>query len=360
MHIFTHLKPASVGKTGLGVCPDGMVEHDGQVGEFLRKLDQLGIANDTIVMYSTDNGAEVFSWPHGGTTPFRGQKNTNWESGSRVPCAIRWPGVIKPGTIINALGSHEDMLPTLLAAANEPGIVEKLKVGSKIGGRTYRVHLDGYNLLPALAGQTQEWPHQSFLYWSDDGDLIALRYQNWKLVFEEQRAVGFDVWAEPFVKLRVPLLINLRADPLERAPHESAYYRDFQIKRVCLLAPAQVYVGQWTQSFKEFPTRQRPASFSSCRRARPAPTRRCCYRPMCASALRAAALGISMLPAEWTTQLHHQEERRRHRERADQHRSDSSPVAGEKPEADEKDRQPEDGDREERRRNDAPHVLLDQ
>ncbi len=262
MHIFTHLKPESQGKTGLGTYPDGMVEFDTMVGELLKKLDEMGIADNTIVMWSTDNGAEVFSWPDGGTTPFRGEKNTNWEGAWRVPCAIRWPGVIKPGTVINNIGSHEDMLPTLLAAAGEPNIVEKLKAGYKAGSKNFKVHLDGSNLLPYLKGETAEWPHKSFLYWSDDGELMSLRYENWKAVFQEQRAEGFEVWGEPFVKLRLPLIFNLRSDPFERAQHESSYYRDWQVHRVFLLVPAQAYVAQWISSFKEFPPRQKAASFS--------------------------------------------------------------------------------------------------
>jgi arylsulfatase len=262
MHIFTHLKPASRGKTGLGTYPDGMVEHDGMVGQLLKKLDDLGIADDTIVMYATDNGAEVFTWPDGGTTPFRSEKDTNWDGGWRVPCIIRWPGVIKPGTIINELGSHEDMLPTLLAAAGEPDIVAKVKAGYKAGDKTFKVYLDGYNLLPYFKGETQEWPHKEFMYWSDDGDLMAMRYENWKAVFAEQRVDGFRVWSEPLVNLRVPLLFNLRSDPFEKAQHESEYYHDWLIRRVFLLVPAQEYVAKWINSFKEFPPRQKPASFS--------------------------------------------------------------------------------------------------
>ena len=262
MHIFTHLKPASQGKTGLGTYPDGMVEHDGMVGQLVKKLDDLGIADNTIVMYATDNGAEVFTWPDGGTTPFRSEKDTNWEGAWRVPCIIRWPGVIKPGTVINEIGSHEDMLPTLLAAAGAPDIVVKAKAGYKAGTKTFKVHLDGYNLLPFLKGETQEWPRKEFLYWSDDGDLMALRYENWKGVFAEQRAEGFQVWSEPLVKLRVPLIFNLRSDPFEKAQHESIYYNDWLAHRVFLLVPAQVFVARWIGSFKDFPPRQKPASFS--------------------------------------------------------------------------------------------------
>jgi arylsulfatase A-like enzyme len=262
MHIFTHLKPESQGKTGLGVYPDGMVEHDGMVGVLLKKLDDLGIADNTIVIYTTDNGAEVFSWPDGGTTPFRSEKDTNWEGGWRVPLAIRWPGLVKPGTVYNDLFSHEDLLPTLLAAAGEPDIVAKVKAGYKAGDKTFKVHLDGNNLVPYFKGETKEDPRKEFLYWSDDGELMAFRYDKWKMVFAEQRADGFEVWAEPLVKLRAPRIFNLRSDPFEKAQFESIYYADWLAHRAFLLVPAQALVGQWIQSFKDFPPRQKPASFS--------------------------------------------------------------------------------------------------
>jgi arylsulfatase A-like enzyme len=261
MHIWTHLKPASVGKTGLGIYPDGMVEHDGQVGELLAKLRELGLEDNTIIMYSTDNGAEMMSWPDGGTTMFRGEKNTNWEGGYRVPTVIKWPGVIKPGTVINEIGSHEDMLPTLLAAVGDTNVVEDLKKGRKIGGRKYKVHIDGYNLLPALEGQA-EWPRHEFIYWTDDGSVAALRYNQWKMVFLEQRGHGFDVWQEPFVTLRTPKLFNLRSDPFERADYEALGYARWRIDHLFLLAPAATYVGEWLQSFKDFPPRQKPGSFN--------------------------------------------------------------------------------------------------
>jgi arylsulfatase len=263
MHIFTHLKKESEGKTGLGIYPDGMVEHDGHVGRLLDKLDQLKIADNTIVMYSTDNGAEVMTWPDGGTTPFRGEKDTNFEGGWRVPCAIRWPGVIKPGTVSNELFSHTDMLPTLAAAAGEPEVVEKLKKGYKAGNKTFKVHIDGYNLVPFLKGETQENPRKGFLYWSDDGDLMALRYEQWKIHFMEQRARGLGVWEEPFVHLRVPRIINLRTDPFERGPEDgSVYYDRWMVSLVFLLVPAQMLVGMFLKTFEEFPPRQKPASFS--------------------------------------------------------------------------------------------------
>jgi arylsulfatase len=214
MHIWTHLKPESRGKTGLGVYADGMVEHDAMVGELLKKLDELGIADNTIVMYSTDNGAEAMSWPDGGTTVFRGEKNTNWEGGYRVPCIIRWPGVIKPGTIINDIASHEDMLPTLMAGAGDNTVKEDLLKGRKVGETTFKVHLDGYNMLPALKGDSA-WPRKEFLYWTDDGNVAALRYNNWKVTFLKQNAHGLHVWMEPFEELRAPLIGNLRSDPFE-------------------------------------------------------------------------------------------------------------------------------------------------
>jgi arylsulfatase len=263
MHIWTHLKKESEGKTGLGIYPDGMVEHDGHVGKLLDKLDELGITDNTIVMYSTDNGAEVMSWPDGGSTPFRGEKDTNFEGGWRVPCAIRWPGVIKPETVSNEIFSHTDMLPTLAAAAGEPDIVAKLKKGHKLGSKNFKVHIDGFNLLPFLKGEIKENPRKGFIYWSDDGDLMALRYQNWKLTFMEQRAKGFKVWEEPLVSKRLPDIYNLRTDPFERATEDAdIFYAKWKADRAFLLVPAQEMVGQFLQTFKEFPPRQRPASFS--------------------------------------------------------------------------------------------------
>ena len=263
MHIFTHLKKESQGVTGLGVYPDGMVEHDGHVGQLLKKLDDLGIAENTIVMYATDNGAEEFSWPDGGTTPFRGEKDTNWEGAWRVPCMIRWPGVIKPGTVSNDIFSHQDMLPTLVAAAGEPDIVAKLKQGYTAGKKTFKVYIDGFNLLPYWKGEVKENPRPGFLYWSDDGDLMALRYGNWKVHFAEQRAEGFDTWEEPFVHLRVPKLFNLRSDPFENASVAGDLsYKQWRVDRVFLLVPAAALVTQYMQTLVEFPPRQRPDSFT--------------------------------------------------------------------------------------------------
>jgi len=263
MHIFTHLKKESEGKTGLGIYPDGMVEHDGHVGRLLDKLDELGIADNTIVMYSTDNGAEVMSWPDGGSTPFRGEKDTNYEGGWRVPCAIRWPGVIKAGTVSNEIFSHTDMLPTLAAVGGEPNIVEKLKKGYKAGNKTFKVYIDGLNLLPFLKGEVKENPRKGFLYWSDDGDLMALRVGPWKVHFMEQRAHGLNVWREPLVPMRAPKMFNLRSDPFERADHDATmFYDKWMADRAFLLVPAQAIVAQFLKTFEEFPPRQKPASFS--------------------------------------------------------------------------------------------------
>ena len=263
MHIFTHLKKESEGVTGLGVYPDGMVEHDGHVGQLLDKLDELGITDNTIVMYSTDNGAEVMSWPDGGTTPFKGEKDTNWEGGWRVPCAIRWPGVIKPGTVSNEIFSHTDMLPTLAAVAGEPDIVEKLKKGYKRGSKNFKVHIDGFNLIPFLKGEVKENPRKGFLYWSDDGDLMAIRVGNWKATFMEQRAKGFDVWKEPLVPIRAPDIYNLRSDPFERGKEDGTlFYGKWMADRAFLLVPAQAIVAEFLKTFEEFPPRQTPASFS--------------------------------------------------------------------------------------------------
>jgi arylsulfatase len=262
MHIFTHLKAASVGKTGLGVYADGMVEHDGHVGQLLAALKEMGLEENTIVMYSTDNGAETFTWPDGGTTMFRGEKNTQWEGGYRVPAMIRWPGVIQPGTVVNDIVAHEDMLPTLLAAAGDANVGADLLKGRKIGSMAYKVHLDGYDLGPALRGEGA-WPRKEFIYWTDDGSVAALRYENWKITFLEQQAEGLKVWQEPFVQLRAPKITNLRMDPFERAEEENAIgYQRWYLERMYMIAPAGAYVGKWLQSFKDFPPRQKPGSFN--------------------------------------------------------------------------------------------------
>ena len=226
----------------------------------LDKLKELGLDDNTIVMYSTDNGAESFSWPDGGTTPYRGEKAENWEGGYRVPTAIRWPGVIQPGTINNDIYSHEDMLPTLLAAAGVPDVKEQLLKGMKVGDKTFKVHLDGYNITDALAGKTPD-PRREFFYFNDDGSLVGLRYDQWKVVFAEQRAEGFEVWQEPFVQLRLPKLFNLRSDPFERADHTIGYPQ-WRIDHLFVMVPAQQYVGQFLATFKEFPPSQKAGSFS--------------------------------------------------------------------------------------------------
>ena len=262
MHVFTHLKKESAGKTGLGVYADGMVEHDAMVGQLLGELKKLGIEDNTIVMYSTDNGAETFTWPDGGTTMFRGEKNTQWEGGFRVPTVIRWPGVLRPGTVINDIVAHEDMLPTLLAAAGNTTVTQDALKGWKFGKTTYKVHLDGYDLGPALRGEAA-WPRKEFIYWTDDGSVAALRYQDIKVTFLEQQAEGLKVWQEPFVPLRAPKLTNLRMDPFERAEEENAMgYQRWYMERMFMIAPAGAYMGRWLQSFKEFPPRQKPGSFN--------------------------------------------------------------------------------------------------
>jgi arylsulfatase A-like enzyme len=262
MHVFTHLKKESQGKTGFGVYADGMVEHDAQVGELLAELKKLGVESNTIVMYSTDNGAEFFNWPDGGSTRYRGEKNTQWEGGYRVPTLIRWPGVIKPGVIVNDFFAHEDMMPTLLAAAGDATAKEELLKGKKIGDMTYKVHLDGYDLLPFFKGDEKESPRHEFIYWTDGGNVAALRYNNWKLSFLRQNSVGIKVWETPFEELRWPMLTNLRMDPFERASDESTGHPQWAAERMFVLAPAGAYVGQWLQSFREFPPRQKPGSFS--------------------------------------------------------------------------------------------------
>jgi arylsulfatase A-like enzyme len=262
MHVFTHLKKDSEGKTGLGIYADGMVEHDGHVGQLLAKVKALGIENTTIIMYSSDNGAEFFNWPDGGTTMFRGEKNTQWEGGFRVPALMRWPGVITPGTTINDMGAHEDMIPTLLAAAGDTTIKDDLLQGRKIGDMTYKVHLDGYNLLPFLKGDVQESPRHEFIYWTDGGSVAALRYNDWKISFLRQNSVGIKVWETPFEELRWPMVTNLRMDPFKRASDESTGHPIWASARMFALAPAGAFVGQWLQSFREFPPRMKPGSFS--------------------------------------------------------------------------------------------------
>jgi arylsulfatase len=265
MHFRTHAKPESLGQSGRWQSEyhDVMIDHDKIVGAVLQKLDDLGITDNTIVIYGTDNGPHMNSWPDAGMTPFRNEKDSNWEGAFRVPCFIRWPGVIKPGTVSNEIVSNLDWLPTLLAAAGEPEIKEKLLEGHQAGAKTFKVHLDGYNLLPYLKGEVEKSPRVEFFYFSDDGDFMAMRYDNWKLVFMEQRATGtLRIWQEPLVTLRFPKLFNLRTDPYERADITSNTYWDWVLDHVYLFLPAQKYVGDFLQTFVKFPPRQKAASFT--------------------------------------------------------------------------------------------------
>jgi arylsulfatase len=265
MHFRTHTKPASLGQAGRWQSPyhDTMIDHDRNVGELLSLLDELGIADNTFVMYSTDNGPHMNSWPDGAMTPFRSEKNTNWEGAFRIPLLVRWPGKIPAGAVSNEIVQQHDWLPTLLALAGEPDIKEKLLKGHRAAGKTFKVHLDGYNLLPYLTGKEPKSPRPGFIYFDDDGDLVALRYDNWKVVFMEQRALGtMRVWAEPFVPLRLPKLYNLRTDPYERADITSNTYYDWLIDRGSIIFAAQSIVESFLATFKDFPPRQKAASFT--------------------------------------------------------------------------------------------------
>jgi len=265
MHLYTHTKPESLGQAGQWQSNyhDSMVDHDKNVGTVLKALDDLGIANDTVFFYSTDNGPHMNSWPDGGMTPFRSEKNTNWEGAYRVPAMIRWPGKIKPGTVSNEMVGHHDWLPTFAAIAGDADVVGKYAKGVKGAGLTYKVHLDGYNLVPYLTGQVEKSPRNSFIYVNDDQQVTALRYSNWKIVFLEQRAPGtLRVWAEPFTVLRTPKLFNLRTDPYERADITSNTYYEWFIRHAYVMVGSQAYVGEFLESFKEFPQRQKAASFN--------------------------------------------------------------------------------------------------
>jgi len=265
MHAWTHPKAESKGQSGRWQSEyhDVMIDHDKHIGEMLDLLDELGIADNTFVQYSTDNGPHMNTWPDAGTTPFRNEKNSSWEGAYRVPCLARFPGMIPAGSVSNEIISHQDWFPTILAAAGEPDIAEKLKKGLKIGKRTYKVHLDGYNLIPHLTGKEKRSPRKGFIYFTDDGDVAALRYDNWKLMFMEQRAPGtLRIWAEPFVMLRVPLIFNLRTDPYEHSEITSNTYYDWMFHKAYLLVPAQAIVGEFLSTLKEFPPRQKAASFS--------------------------------------------------------------------------------------------------
>ncbi len=264
MHFRTHVKDELRGISGQDEYSDGMVEHDMHVGQLLAKLDDLGIAENTIVFYSTDNGPHMNTWPDAGMTPFRGEKNTNWEGGWRVPAMVKWPGNIEPGSVSNNIMHHMDWLPTFVAAGGSSDIKERLmKGGVKSIGRTYKVHLDGYNFLPYLTGETQESPRREIFYFSDDGDLTALRYNDWKMIFMEQKAEAtLRAWIEPWTVLRIPLIFNLRRDPYERSYSTSNTYYDWLLDRAYLLVPAQNYVGQFLETFQEFPPRQKAATFT--------------------------------------------------------------------------------------------------
>jgi arylsulfatase A-like enzyme len=262
MHFRSHVAEKNLGKSGQDPYSDRMVVHDGQIGMMLDKLDALGIADNTIVMYSTDNGPENDTWPDGANTPFRSQKDTNWEGGWRVPSFIRWPGKIKAGSVLNGIVSHQDMLPTLLAAAGEPDINKKLLNGYKAGDKTFKVCIDGINQLPYLTGQVKESPRDYFFYVSDDGDIMAVRTGDWKLVFEEQRASSTQVWAEPMVKLRLPHIFSLRRDPFERADTNSNVYFDWLINHVPQLYQCQALVASQIDNYVKYPPRQKAASFN--------------------------------------------------------------------------------------------------
>ena len=263
MHYYTHIKDDTRGLSGQGFYNDGMVEHDGHVGQLLNKLDELKIADNTIVIYSTDNGPHFSQWPDGAITPFRGEKNTNWEGGYRVPAMVRWPGNIKAGVISNQVMSHLDWVPTLMAAVGDTNVKADLKKGKRVGRDTFKVHLDGYNFLPLLTGKQDTGPRREFFYFSDDGLLTAVRVGDWKLVFAEQRAKRFDVWRDPFVILRIPKVFNLRRDPFERADTDSNSYNvwwDHKIASVGMLGMGAV--TQFVGTLQQFPPRQRPGSFT--------------------------------------------------------------------------------------------------
>ncbi|XVU30021.1 arylsulfatase [Actinoplanes sp. CA-054009] len=265
MHLRTHTKPESLGQAGRWQSPyhDTMIDHDKHVGELLDLLDELGIAENTFVMYSTDNGPHMNTWPDGAMTPFRSEKNTNWEGAFRVPLAIRWPGQVPAGVVSNEIVGHHDWLPTLLAIAGDPDVVDDLRIGRTVGGTPYRVHIDGFNLLPYLTGQVPKSPRPGFIYFDDDGHLVALRFDNFKVVFAEQRAPGtMQVWSEPLIPLRIPKLFNLRTDPYERADTTSNTYYDWFIDHAFLVMAAQGVVTRFLETFKEFPPQQRPQSFT--------------------------------------------------------------------------------------------------
>ena len=265
MHLFTHVRASMRGQSGMpdNEYADGMIEHDGDVGKLLRTLDDLGITNDTIVLYTTDNGPHMNSWPDGAMTPFRSEKDTNWEGAFRVPCLIRWPGHIKPGAVANDIVGSHDWFPTLLAAAGDPGVSERLLKGWQIGDRTYKIHLDGYNQLAFLTGQQDRSERHGFIYFSDDGQLVAIRFDNWKLVFYEQKTAGtLDIWGEPFTARRLPLFFNLRMDPYERAQITSNGYFEWTMHKAYLAYGAQAIAQRFVDTLKDYPPHQKPQSFN--------------------------------------------------------------------------------------------------
>jgi arylsulfatase len=262
MHFRTHVKEANRGKSGQDEYSDGMVEHDAHVGELLKLVDDLGIADNTIVMYSTDNGPHYNTWPDAGTTPFRSEKNSNWEGAYRVSAFVRWPGKFPAGTTLNGIVSHEDWLPTFAAAAGDADVKERLLKGTTINGRAYKNHIDGYNMLDYFSGKAKESPRNEFWYVNDDGQIVAARWQDWKVVFLENRGQAFGVWREPFTELRVPLLFNLRRDPFEKAQHNSNTYNDWFLDRPFVIVPIQGLAAKFLMTMKEFPPSQAPGSFN--------------------------------------------------------------------------------------------------
>jgi arylsulfatase A-like enzyme len=262
MHFRTHVKEANRGKSGQDEYSDGMVEHDGHVGQLLDLLDELGIADNTIVFYSTDNGPHYNTWPDAGTTPFRSEKNSNWEGAYRVPAFIRWPGHFPKAVTLNGVVAHEDWLPTFAAIAGAPDIKEKLAEGVELNGRKYRNYIDGMNQLDYLTGKTKEPPRKQFIYVNDDGQIVAMRYNAWKAVFLENRGQAFGVWREPFTELRVPLLFNLRRDPFEKAQHNANTYNDWFLDRVFVVVPLQQIAGEFLKTMQEYPPSQSPGSFN--------------------------------------------------------------------------------------------------
>jgi arylsulfatase len=263
MHFRTHVKPEHIGISGQDEYGDGMVEHDMHVGELLALIDELGLADNTVVQYSTDNGPHYNTWPDAGTTPFHGEKNSNWEGAFRVPCFIKWPGHFPAGTTLNGIVSHEDWLPTFAAIAGAPDIKERLlKGGVVLNGRTYKNHIDGYNLVDYLSGKAKDSPRGEFIYVGDDGDVMAIRVGDWKAIYLENRAHQLQVWREPLVHLRLPLLFNLRRDPFEKAYENSNTYHDWMIDRAYVLGPMQVVASKFLMTMKDFPPSQKPGDWS--------------------------------------------------------------------------------------------------